>query len=147
MDYRRNERQLLQFLLEQLVTAISAAIGSPDSIPSLTAECVSNLCSQASSTLEYMSTESWLTVQRNLCSAISYLMSYDETSIGKCLEELDLLALHSHAQVCMGVAQVHLLCPSPIDPIVTARTRHQCLQYQVSVEYYARYNYITPKIS
>ena len=122
-------------MLSQLLSALSAAISQQEHLShpiSLTTQGVRSLCSQACSTLHYLSTDSWLSVERNLCSAISHLESYDRQLEGRCSRELDLLAMLSRASVCVGVAQVHLLCPSPIDPIVTARTKHQCLQHLVS---------------
>jgi hypothetical protein len=47
-------------------------------------------------------------------------------------EELDLLAVLGSARVFVGLGLVHLMCPSPVDPIVTARTKYRCLEHLVS---------------
>lgn len=139
LNYRAQERKLLQVLLKQLLTAISSipqqrgpAEPVPDTTPvSVTVEHVKALCSRANCGQEYMTAECWQSVEQNLSSAVTCLQRYDHSiSEGK-WEELDMLTTLGKAKVCVGVAQAHLLCPSPIDPIVTARTRQQCLQLMV----------------
>lgn len=96
---------------------------------SSTVQCVRDLCFEARTVLTgYMSPALWQSLEHSLCSGISHLDEYDRrVSDGKG-DELDLLAVLGRARVFVGLSQVYLLCPSPVDPIVTARTEYQCLE-------------------
>ena len=79
-----------------------------------------------------MTSTDWKNLEQNLCSAVSHLERYDQlVSSGDRWEELELLAALSSAKVCIGQAQTNLLCPSAVDPIVTSRTKYQCLELLV----------------
>lgn len=149
LNSRSTERLLLQTILDQLVSAIKKAvvsteqkaptIGSSVAIAELepssnTAQSVHETCSKAMTCLvDYMSSTNWQNLEQNLCSAISHLESYDRlVSSGDEWEELKVQAVLSSAKVCVGLAQTNLLCPSPVDPIVTSRTKHHCLELLVS---------------
>ncbi len=91
---------------------------------SITVTSAGEICSDAGSFLaEYMSREAWLDIKHSLCTAISNLERCDME-----VDELDLLALLSTAKVSVGLVQAHLLWPTPVDPIVTVRTKYQCLK-------------------
>lgn len=133
---RCTERQLLQILLEHLVTAIRTALADarkqdPNASPPspITLQCVREMCSEARTLLAgYMC---WQNLECTLTSIVSSLAEYDlKVSAGK-WEELELLAVLGSARVYVGLAQVYLMCPSPVDPIVTARTKYRCLEHLV----------------
>ena len=109
----------------------AVATGPPQPI-TITQQYVRKTCSEARDSLAgYMTPSSWQDLEQTLCSVVSCLEGYDQTvSAGK-WEELDLLAVLGSARVSVGLCLVHLMCPSPVDPIVTARTKYQCLEHQV----------------
>lgn len=126
----------MQTLLEQLLQMIRDAVAQSqqDQTSScqapITEQSVREVCSNARFSLEgYMSNESWLSVENNLCLAVSDLEEYRR----RCCDwdEFDLLARLSRVRVCVGLSQALLLCPSPVDPIVVSRTKYQCLQQLV----------------
>lgn len=136
---RATERQLLQTLLEQLVTAIKRALAETKQEPfpgpscfSTTEQCVRELCSEARTVLgDYMGLAFWQSLEHSLCSGINTLDEYEQMAMDGKREELDLLAVLGRARVFVGLSQVYLLCPSPVDPIATARTKYQCLEHLV----------------
>lgn len=127
-------------LLEQLVLAIGSATAQArqeplsSSLVPVTNQSVKEICSHAKASLKgYMEADAWVTLEHNLCLAVSNLESYDKkASEGATDSELELLWRLSSAKVCVGLSQAHLLCPSPVDPIVTSRTKYHCLQQLVS---------------
>lgn len=133
---RSCEREILQVLLEKLTSSLQKAIQSMhgDYISSepITRPSILVICSNARSHLkDYLSTDSWSSMEGYLCSVLSELDRFDELSTRGDSSELDLLLVLSSARLHIGLAQSCLLCPSPIDPIVAARTEHKCLQQQV----------------
>lgn len=127
----------MQAILEKLVASIQGAILKLDpSGPSIgsgavSQEVVIEACSYARSILgDYAP---WHEVESNLVSTLDQFDEFDRLILEGSLDnELDLLCKLSTAKCHVGTAQSCLLCPSPVDPVVTVRTKHQCLQQQVS---------------
>lgn len=130
---RAIEKQLLETSSEMLLCAIRDAVAeiSPEthgSTISVSTMSVKEICSDARSFLgEYMSTAVWLDMEDFLCSALSSLKNCEAET-----DELDLLSLLSTTKMFVGLVQAYLMWPTPVDPIVTARTKYQCLKNLVS---------------
>ena len=119
--------------MEMLLSAIRDTVAQmcqqgDDGAMSAPSSSATEVLSEARSFLgDYMNTSAWLDVEHCLDSAISSIQRCD-VKVG----ELDLLEMLSTAKVSVGLVQAHLMWPTPIDPIVTARTKHQCLKNLVS---------------
>ena len=148
---RTAERQVLQILLEKLLMGIRNVIAQTQQEPFtysesgfVTRQCMEDVFTNARSFLDgYVSKESWESVERHLNCVLSEFKSFDDLIMDNSSSELDMLSRLSCARLCIGLAQSCLLCPSPIDPIVTTRTKYQCIHYQVKGSYFRKlYNVI-----
>ena len=102
-----------------------------DDSASITADSVGEICASSRSVLkECMCADAWLDLEQCLGLAISSLKRCGKEASSS--DELVLLSLLNMAKIAVGLVQAHLLWPTPVDPIVTARTKYQCLKNLVS---------------
>lgn len=134
---RTAERQILQAMLEKLEASIRGAILNLDPtnldlnpVGIISQHSVMNTCSNAQLTLRDYAP--WSAVESNLVSALHKLDEFDRLiQEGSWDNELELLCKLSIAKCHVGAVLSCLLCPSPVDPIVTAITKYTCFQHQV----------------
>ena len=100
---------------------------------SVSLQYVMDTCSNAQATLGDYAL--WQTIEAHLVSALGQLDEFDRLfREGPTDNELELLCKLNTAKYNIGAVQSCLMCPSEVDPIVTARTKYLCIQYQVRCE-------------